>query len=293
MSRDKSPLDVDETDHRPGRDDPPRRRPGRVFGDPSPEGTWSTAAGSDPDRKKWSPGAHAPGRDAHEGHHATPTKLEITTPLEWLLAGAAVGFFGFAFVLFIEGAQRSSPATPFDPRLPVTLAAAGAFFLFLWTQTDNYYITNPSRRRIDYHFKCFSLAWTTPRLEGRDVEIVAVDCVEKSRKQGKYGPRVYWKEYTVYAWLRGGGWLTLTDAIKDDLLTANQLAREAAAALGCPFGPGEVGIIYRRDESGRVVAVDISDDWFGFKRYPPWVFAATLAAMLVGLGVLLASMRMR
>lgn len=295
MTEERSPLDFDDESDRGAGASPPRRmagdapppRPGHRFGEDDADAAEAAAAAFTRSDEKWAAGSRAPDRGDHDAFHPAPTKLEITTPLEWLLGGASFALFAFAFVLFVERLSRASSVTPFDPRLPGGLAAAGALFLFLWMRTDNYYLTDPSRRRILYHFECLGTTFERSHLEGRQVEIVAVDCVKRSHKR-KHRPRVYWNEYTVYAWYRDGGWCALTDPIREDRLQANQLAREAAAALGCAFGPGERDVIYRRGASGRVEPVDLSGDWLGLGRFPPWflgvaagaLFALLLAGML-------------
>lgn len=287
MPEERSPLDFDDNARDDVREDegPARRR--------SRGGDSSDAPPDDGERfvrsqEKWRPGAQAPDRGRHGDFHAGPTKLEITTPLEWLFAGIGGGLFVIAFVLVIEGGTRSSPSPPAHPIVPCMLALAGIVFITLWCKTDNYYLTNPARKRIDYHFEFLGWSYDRPHLEGREVEIVAVDGLRKSHKP-KYGPRRYWNEFTVYAWHRDGEWTQLTDAIRDDLLQANQLAREAAAALGCAFGAGQQELIYRRDGSGKVVPVDLSDDWLGLKRMPPWLAGAVALGVLSLLAAMLAS----
>jgi hypothetical protein len=195
--------------------------------------------------------------------HSDWLKLQRETALEWALTWLTLVCFGAASLLWIvsEGGYWRGRYHDPKPHLRVYIpCAAGAGILFLFARffTDNYYLLDPCRRRILYHFKFLSFRRIRPVLNAH--QILAVAGSGKKR----FGRSVtgYW-EHRVEAIDFRGRRIGLTDWKIDGLETSNAETATFGGLLGCealPCPPNQRLVVRRRRAPIRIV----------FKPWPIW-----------------------
>ena len=168
------------------------------------------------------------------------TALEAFLPVTGtILAALAVlflwnGLFGYT-------PRHSSRFVPPDPRLVppglILLVASAVFFAARYF-TDNYYLLDPERGRLFYHFKFLWFRWVRLLLERRDIAAATTEgrIQTAGPQRGKWG-------YRVLLIAAVGRKVPLSDWRweQQGLEECNAQAADLARTLGCQCQPAPAG----------------------------------------------------
>jgi len=160
-----------------------------------------------------------------------PKICDLDTPLESFFKGLTYLAGVVALFLFNEGVfggKHSPPEPKMLKYIPLALMI-GAISYFLKTRTNNYYIVNPRKRKIIYHFEFLDFGRESDYLDFADVHCVSVSGSLHRNKASS------WYEYQLFVIDRSGVSHHLSDSVKEGRSEMNKKAKMVASAIGCDF----------------------------------------------------------
>jgi hypothetical protein len=203
-------------------------------------------------------------------------KFDRETALERFLLGGGVLAVMTALELLMVGTlgrRRSPPNPAVLPYIPV--AALLALLLFAARYfTDNYYLVDPERHLVYYHFKF--LWFRTVRLLLQREDILAVATRGRPRSRRTSG----WWDYQVVVVSAKGSLVPLGDWEHEGLHARNAEAERLGALLGCPChtSPPRCKLRVKR-ANGKASLTLMPLPWW-WVTFPDW-FRVLMAVLLL------------
>jgi len=184
-------------------------------------------------------------------------KIDRDTTLERAFVAVAVacGIAAGVILLSLVASQRPPFISGDMARVVVPgLAVLAGLSLGLRWMTNNYYLVDPSRHAVFYHFQSLVFRSVRLLLEGKDIVATSV---EARRRRSKH--RSWWEHRAVLIGA-DGRIVPMSNWHRDDVWAANNIARDLAKQLDCPSHEAA-------EESRLVVKVEHGSTSVSFEPY--------------------------
>ena len=213
------------------------------------------------------------------------TKVDCDTTLEhWLRDGATMlaVFGGIWMMMLIDpGERRGAPLPPGFTAWtgPGLLLIGAAILAVAWLVTDNFYLVDPARHLVYYHFRFAFFRNVRLLLERKDIVAVTT---QAQHRQTRYSS---WWEYRVVLVDTQANVLPLSNWRRDALWNCNNEASDLAKKLECEWHEAP-------EQSRLVVSVQNGRTTTKFESFKWWMrvgsYRRLTLTLLVVVGVALA-----
>jgi hypothetical protein len=221
-------------------------------------------------------------------------KLDCNSTLESALTAAgnvlaaAAGSYLFTMLLLALDDVRTAAASQWLQAHAVAFVpgfmALSAVFFVARRLTDNFYLIDPARHAVYYHFSCCFVRRVELLLERKDI---AAATVESQIRKARYAR--WWVSRAVLVDERGRI-VPVSDWERDGLQQANDTAQELAQQLGVPWhaAPEQGRLVV--DAQNGAASVSFEDyTWLTQMRASDWVLLGW-GLIFIGFAVLIAVM---
>jgi hypothetical protein len=169
--------------------------------------------------------------------------------------------------------------------VPFALALSGLLFLAR-RFTDNFYLLDPERQCLYYHFKFLGFRRIRLLLTRREVLGVTTEARKRSADGG-----ASWWEHRLVVIGKGGRVVPLSDWRKEGLGRCNREGAERATLLACPFHPAPPRSDLVVRVKGGVASVRFARMWLGMRRLRPGEYWPAVLVVLLGALAVVAALK--